>query len=78
LGQNDGTGDNDDTADLTGLIAGTYNLTITDANGAVATHTIILSEPTILATTETVQDVSCNAGNDGLLIPFLGQQAKPV
>ena len=30
---NDGTGDFDDPADLTGLVAGTYNVTVMDANG---------------------------------------------
>jgi SprB repeat/Secretion system C-terminal sorting domain len=41
---NDGTGDNDDTEDLTGLTAGTYTVTITDANNCM-----VLDSATIVA-----------------------------
>lgn len=34
---NDGTGDNDDTEDLTGLSGGTYTVIVTDANGCTTT-----------------------------------------
>lgn len=37
---NDGTGDFDDTADLTGLTAGTYTVVIMDANGCITTDSV--------------------------------------
>ncbi|MDC3352495.1 glycine-rich protein [Crocinitomicaceae bacterium] len=40
---NDGTGDFDDTEDLTGLSGGTYNVTIEDEAGCSATETIVLN-----------------------------------
>ncbi|MEO9796534.1 MAG: LamG-like jellyroll fold domain-containing protein, partial [Crocinitomicaceae bacterium] len=43
---NDGTGDNDDVEDLSGIGAGTYNLIVTDANGCTATTSSTISEPT--------------------------------
>jgi hypothetical protein len=36
------------TEDLSNLFAGTYNVTVTDANGCIATGTITLTEPTVL------------------------------
>jgi len=73
---NDGTGDNDDTAALTDLLAGTYNLTVTDANGAVTTHVVVLDEPTVLTSSETTQDISCFNGTDGS-ITVTGAGATP-
>ncbi|SHH63274.1 T9SS type A sorting domain-containing protein [Flavobacterium defluvii] len=52
-------------ATATGLTAGTYTATITDANGCIATETFIITEPTALSTTASQTDVSCNGGANG-------------
>ena len=53
-------------ADLTNLLAGTYNLTIQDANGCTINQSYTVNQPpqSIIAT-ETHQDVSCFGGNNG-------------
>ena len=53
------------TEDLTGLTAGTYSVTVTDANGCTATESVTLTEPTLLSALATATNVSCNGGNDG-------------
>jgi hypothetical protein len=56
------------TANLTGLCAGTYTLTVTDAAGCdVVGNTITITEPPVLTLGgfPTVTNVSCNGGNDG-------------
>ena len=51
---NDGTGDNDDSQDLSGLGAGTYNVTVTDINGCTAIASATISGPAMALTgTET-------------------------
>ncbi|MCO4806846.1 MAG: hypothetical protein KC456_09665, partial [Flavobacteriales bacterium] len=51
---------------ITGLTAGTYTVTATDANGCTETDVVILTQPTVLvASIGTPTDVSCNGGNDG-------------
>ena len=50
------------------LTAGSYTVTVTDANGCTGTGTVSISEPTALvATATTTQNVSCNGGNDGAI-----------
>lgn len=52
--------------DLTGLCAGTYDVTVTDANGATGTANITLTEPTALSVTNTsVIHVSCFGACNG-------------
>lgn len=52
----------------TGLIAGQYNLTITDDNNCVKTESWVLTEPDALQiVTEVQQDVKCFGGNDGTI-----------
>ncbi|PVW13160.1 hypothetical protein DDV96_13715, partial [Marixanthomonas spongiae] len=53
-------------ATATGLQAGTYTVTITDANGCVDTDSVTITEPTVLNATITAQtDASCPGGSDG-------------
>ncbi|PCJ89614.1 MAG: hypothetical protein COA57_01730 [Flavobacteriales bacterium] len=53
------------TQDLTGLSTGSYDVTVTDTNGCIATTGVTISEPSALSTLITSTDVSCNGTNDG-------------
>ncbi|MGH1337714.1 MAG: T9SS type B sorting domain-containing protein [Aureispira sp.] len=59
------------TATLSNVAAGTYNLTVTDANGCLATASAIVLDADSLLTTTTIaspyngQQISCANGNDG-------------
>ena len=56
------------TATASGLTAGIYTVTATDANGCTATDTVQIDEPTVVfATVNLDSNVSCNGGNDGSL-----------
>jgi gliding motility-associated-like protein len=50
---------------ISGLPAGTYTGSVTDANGCVATVTDILQNPAALTSTLTTAGVSCYGGNNG-------------
>jgi gliding motility-associated-like protein len=51
--------------------AGSYTVTVTDANGCASSATVQLTQPALLTSAATVtsdfngQDISCNAANDG-------------
>lgn len=53
------------TATVSGLLAGTYTVTITDANGCTDTQNETITEPTLLVLTTAGINVTCNGGLDG-------------
>ena len=55
---------------VTGLCAGIYSVTVTDANGCIATATVVINEPNLLAATTTADDVSCFGECDGAATAF--------
>jgi hypothetical protein len=57
--------DGQTTASATSLVAGTYNVTVTDANNCSTTESVTITEPTVLTSSVTSLDVSCNGSSDG-------------
>lgn len=53
------------TEDIMNLTAGTYTVTITDANGCTLTNSGVVQGPAAIVTTIVGQDVSCNGFADG-------------
>lgn len=62
---NDGTGDFDDSEDLTGLAAGTYNLQVLDAAGCISNVIATITDPGEVIPTFNVTDISCVGLSDG-------------
>ncbi|MBF9140923.1 T9SS type A sorting domain-containing protein [Hymenobacter properus] len=55
------------TQNRTGLAAGTYNVTVTDANGCTATASATIGQPALLTASAAKTDVSCNGGSNGTI-----------
>lgn len=57
------------TQDVTGLAGGAVNLTVTDANGCTSSSKSIFLDviAPIVITVDSVQNISCNAANDGFI-----------
>ncbi|MBN4065969.1 PKD domain-containing protein [Candidatus Amoebophilus asiaticus] len=55
------------TEDLTGITAGPYTVAITDNNGCNVNATTTITEPTLISTSTTITNVSCNGGSDGAI-----------
>ena len=53
------------TEDISSLTAGSYTVTVTDANGCTGVHTVQVTEPSDLNVTPTVVDASCPDVRDG-------------
>ena len=63
---NDGVGDNDDNPSLSGLIAGTYTLFLSDDVGCSKDTSVIISNTTgPVISIDNVDSVSCFGGSDG-------------
>ncbi|MBI3500470.1 MAG: PKD domain-containing protein [Bacteroidetes bacterium] len=60
------------TSTATGLIAGNYSVTITDANGCTTTNTVSITQPAApLSSTASQTNVSCNGGSNGTATVFV-------
>lgn len=55
------------TEDRTGLSAGTYPVTITDANGCTVINAVVTQPLAALSVSETIYNVSCYGGSDGYI-----------
>ncbi|MCB9203587.1 MAG: gliding motility-associated C-terminal domain-containing protein [Flavobacteriales bacterium] len=55
---------------VTGLCAGIYNVTVTDANGCVSISTVVITQPNALNASTTADDVSCFGECDGEATAF--------
>jgi hypothetical protein len=53
-------------ATATGLVAGNYSVTVTDANGCTATRNYTITQPTAITATTSQTNLSCNGGNNGI------------
>lgn len=62
---------------LVNLRAGTYAVTVTDANGCTATATSTVYEPSRIIVTTTVTSVKCNGGFDGNISAVVTGGASP-
>jgi gliding motility-associated-like protein len=61
------------TSSFTNLIAGTYGVSVSDANGCQFSTTVVLNQPLALSAQATVDAVSCNGDTDGsILVTPLG------
>ena len=63
--------------DLNGLIAGNYQVTVTDANGCLLTADTNITQPTILTASVNSTDVKCKNGNDGLIDLSISDGVSP-
>lgn len=55
------------TATITGLTAGTYDVTVTDANECSISASVTITEPSALEVTLNVNQGTCEGSNDGVL-----------
>jgi gliding motility-associated-like protein len=53
------------TANVTGLSAGTYTLSMTDVNGCIGSSTVVITQPGGPTTTQANTNVTCFGGTDG-------------
>jgi len=54
------------TQNLTGVTAGTYNVTVTDANSCAATASVTISQPDLLTTSLSAGEIACNGSTTNI------------
>ena len=54
------------TSAITGLLAGVYTATVTDANSCTSIKSVNITQPTAIVTTTAVTNVACNGGSNGV------------
>ena len=64
--------------DRASLIAGTYNVTVTDANGCTVSQSFTISEPSALTLSTTQTNISCNGTADGSIELTVAGGTNPV
>ncbi|WP_460474347.1 SprB repeat-containing protein, partial [Emticicia fontis] len=65
------------TAEITGIGAGTYTVTVTDANKCTVTGSVTITEPTPLTLTGIGTDVKCNGDANGTVTLTAGGGTTP-
>lgn len=55
------------TEDLSNVVAGTYDLTLTDANNCTATYSVTVDQPDSLDVQSSITNVTCYGGSDGAI-----------
>ncbi|MBS1568484.1 MAG: choice-of-anchor L domain-containing protein [Bacteroidetes bacterium] len=55
------------TQDLTALYAGTYSVSVTDANGCTASTTVSITEPSAVQATASISTAACQGANNGAI-----------
>ncbi|WP_411273152.1 Ig-like domain-containing protein [Daejeonella sp.] len=65
------------TEDLTGLSAGTFNVTVTDANGCIKTETVTINHPKSLKISLTARNATCASAKDGSILALLTGGTAP-
>jgi hypothetical protein len=66
------------TSSTSNLTAGTYHVTITDANGCTISKCVVITEPTILAASSSTSNVLCNGGNGSVEVSANGGTAPYI
>lgn len=62
---------------ITNIAAGTYTVTVVDANGCSATKSVVVTEPPLLAVTAVAQDLSCKGCSDGTAVALANGGTLP-
>ena len=65
------------TATATGMLAGTYIITVTDANNCTSTSSVLVGQPPALTAALTTTNVVCNGGNTGSISVNVGNGTAP-